>query len=251
MASAPADSPPYDPAYDPSAVAGLEAGLLYLFRDDAQMAPRCCAQVCGIRSTRRRSTGESPQPASALQSKLATDGLAGAASGNAGEHGAGTTAAASSSAAVAAATSGTDNADEQDSRKASLLRIVTGSHIKYTFPDRSSEADWADHLFAVGIELIALFAVVVRISVGLYSYSGRATPPMFGDYEAQRHWMEVTVNLPARDWYEQTKDNDLQYWGLDYPPLSAYWALFLGQIAKLVDPAMVALHSSRGYETPK
>ena len=25
-------------------------------------------------------------------------------------------------------------------------------------------------------------------------------PPMFGDYEAHRHWMEVTVNLPMRDW---------------------------------------------------
>jgi len=24
---------------------------------------------------------------------------------------------------------------------------------------------------------------------------------MFGDYEAQRHWMELTLSLPARDWY--------------------------------------------------
>ena len=39
---------------------------------------------------------------------------------------------------------------------------------------------------------------------------------MFGDYEAQRHWMELTVHLPVRKWYT----HDLQYWGLDYPPLT-------------------------------
>ena len=30
--------------------------------------------------------------------------------------------------------------------------------------------------------------------------AGEGTPPMYGDYEAQRHWMEVTVNLPVGDW---------------------------------------------------
>jgi alpha-1,3-glucosyltransferase len=34
--------------------------------------------------------------------------------------------------------------------------------------------------------------------------------------------MEVTINLPAVEWYRNTTDNDLAYWGLDYPPLSAY-----------------------------
>lgn len=34
-------------------------------------------------------------------------------------------------------------------------------------------------------------------------------PPLHGDYEAQRHWQEVTVNLPVADWYSHTKvDND-------------------------------------------
>ena len=55
-----------------------------------------------------------------------------------------------------------------------------------------------------------------------------STPPMYGDFEAQRHWMEITVNLPTREWYNQTKDNDLQYWGLDYPPLTAYHSLICG-----------------------
>ena len=30
--------------------------------------------------------------------------------------------------------------------------------------------------------------------------SGAGKPPMYGDYEAQRHWMEITTNLPAREW---------------------------------------------------
>lgn len=43
---------------------------------------------------------------------------------------------------------------------------------------------------------------------------------MFGDYEAQRHWMEITIHTPIGDWYRNTTTNDLLYWGLDYPPLS-------------------------------
>ncbi|KAJ6662576.1 hypothetical protein lerEdw1_011713 [Lerista edwardsae] len=54
---------------------------------------------------------------------------------------------------------------------------------------------------------------------------GAAKPPMYGDYEAQRHWQEVTYNLPVKQWYFNTSDNDLQYWGLDYPPLTAYHSL--------------------------
>lgn len=30
--------------------------------------------------------------------------------------------------------------------------------------------------------------------------TGMHTPPRYGDYEAQRHWMEITVNLPAAEW---------------------------------------------------
>jgi len=29
---------------------------------------------------------------------------------------------------------------------------------------------------------------------------GQGKPPMFGDYEAQRHWMEITYNLPLSHW---------------------------------------------------
>jgi alpha-1,3-glucosyltransferase len=55
---------------------------------------------------------------------------------------------------------------------------------------------------------------------------GRDTPPMFGDYEAQRHWMGITVHLPIQQWYKY----DLQYWGLDYPPLTAYVSWLCGKV---------------------
>ena len=100
--------------------------------------------------------------------------------------------------------------------------------------------------------LVVLALVAVRYTVSLGSYSGAGTPPMFGDYEAQRHWMEITSNLPVGDWYRNTTTNDLQYWGLDYPPLSAYLARALGALARhpIVSLApMVELFTSRGYES--
>lgn len=49
---------------------------------------------------------------------------------------------------------------------------------------------------------------------------------MHGDFEAQRHWMELTTNLPISQWYFY----DLEYWGLDYPPLTAYHSWLLGKM---------------------
>ena len=42
---------------------------------------------------------------------------------------------------------------------------------------------------------------------------------------------------------------DVDFWGLDYPPLTAYVSWACGQLSKVVDPASMALGSSRGYET--
>ncbi|KAI9509204.1 glycosyltransferase family 57 protein [Russula earlei] len=91
-----------------------------------------------------------------------------------------------------------------------------------------------------------LASVLVRWCVGLGSYSGQGTPPMFGDYEAQRHWMELTNHLPTRQWYTY----DLQYWGLDYPPLTAYHSWLCGKIGSFIDPSWFALDTSRGVENP-
>ncbi|XP_077298308.1 ALG6 alpha-1,3-glucosyltransferase garnysstan [Arctopsyche grandis] len=94
-----------------------------------------------------------------------------------------------------------------------------------------------------------LVAVLLRWCVALYPYSGQNKPPMFGDYEAQRHWQEITLHIPIKQWYHNTTQNDLQYWGLDYPPLTAYHSLAMGHIAEIVDPESVVLFASRGYES--
>ncbi|MBW0497673.1 hypothetical protein O181_037388 [Austropuccinia psidii MF-1] len=60
---------------------------------------------------------------------------------------------------------------------------------------------------------------------------------MFGDLEAQRHWMALTVKVNTLQWYSF----DLKYWGLDYPPLTAYHSWIIGHIAKLVNPIFVSL----------
>ncbi|KAE8293939.1 Dolichyl pyrophosphate Man9GlcNAc2 alpha-1,3-glucosyltransferase [Larimichthys crocea] len=100
------------------------------------------------------------------------------------------------------------------------------------------------------VSVCVLLGVVVRWGVSLNSYSGAGKPPMYGDYEAQRHWQEVTYNLPVQEWYFNTTENDLNYWGLDYPPLTAYHSLICAYIAKIINPEWVELHKSRGYESP-
>nr|KAF6377140.1 ALG6 alpha-1,3-glucosyltransferase [Myotis myotis] len=96
---------------------------------------------------------------------------------------------------------------------------------------------------------VVLIGLTVRWTVSLNSYSGAGKPPMFGDYEAQRHWQEITFNLPIKQWYFNSTDNNLLYWGLDYPPLTAYHSLLCAYVAKVINPDWIALHTSRGYES--
>lgn len=96
---------------------------------------------------------------------------------------------------------------------------------------------------------ITLFAILVRIAVSIHPYSGAGTPPKYGDYEAQRHWMEITLNLPVKEWYRNSTVNDLKYWGLDYPPLTAYQSYIHGLLLRYFDPQSVELYTSRGYES--
>lgn len=74
---------------------------------------------------------------------------------------------------------------------------------------------------------------------------------MFGDYEAQRHWQEITLNLPIEQWYTNSSQNDLGYWGLDYPPLTAYHSLAVAKVAQKIDSTWVQLTESRGMEEPR
>lgn len=88
---------------------------------------------------------------------------------------------------------------------------------------------------------VVFMSLATRWIVGLGGYSGEShclfshaslnsehegmkSPPLFGDYEAQRHWMEITTHLSFSEWYSY----DLLYWGLDYPPLTAYISWICG-----------------------
>lgn len=90
-------------------------------------------------------------------------------------------------------------------------------------------------------------AGLFRWCTGIWPYSGFRKPPMHGDFEAQRHWMEMTINLPTSHWYF----HDLEWWGLDYPPLTAYHSMLLGRIGSLVQPDWFALYLSRGLDSPE
>lgn len=101
------------------------------------------------------------------------------------------------------------------------------------------------------ILVLAAGALLLRFAVGLHGYSGERTPPMFGDYEAQRHWMEITLHTPLKEWYAGGPQNNLTYWGLDYPPLTAYQSYLHGCLLHFVDPETVALGTSQGHESAK
>jgi alpha-1,3-glucosyltransferase len=110
-----------------------------------------------------------------------------------------------------------------------------------------------NHGWSLPIGVISM-VVLVRVALGYQPYSGmenyhgsHAEGTYGGDYEAQRHWMELTYHLPVSQWYYY----DLHYWGLDYPPLTAYVSYLCGMASHhLVGPASVALYVSRGFEDP-
>lgn len=61
--------------------------------------------------------------------------------------------------------------------------------------------------------------------------------------------MEITTNLPIREWYRNGTSNDLSYWGLDYPPLTAYQSFLHGIFLRFFHPQSVSLFASRGHES--
>ncbi|KAF9029779.1 ALG6, ALG8 glycosyltransferase [Hymenopellis radicata] len=67
---------------------------------------------------------------------------------------------------------------------------------------------------------------------------------MYGDFEAQRHWLEVALHVPLRQWYYY----DLQWWGMDYPPLTGYVSWLCGYVGDRIDRTWFALDESRGRE---
>lgn len=109
---------------------------------------------------------------------------------------------------------------------------------QFLLPFKPTQSQW------VARYTIISFALIIRCAVGLGPYSGMGSPPLHGDFEAQRHWMEITYHLPISEWYWY----DLHYWGLDYPPLTAFHSWLLGAVGSIINPNWFALNESRGIE---
>lgn len=108
----------------------------------------------------------------------------------------------------------------------------------FLWPARGGVSQWT--VLPIILMVVGLF----RWAAGLWGYSGYQTPPTYGDFEAQRHWMELTTQLPVSHWYF----HDADWWGLDYPPLTAYHSWIMGKVGSIIDPTWFHLYTSRGLE---
>lgn len=112
----------------------------------------------------------------------------------------------------------------------------------------SESIEWAKHHGLMRPWLLTLLGLAYFYRAAIASYSsysgdaarslwdedlladkevtGKGDAPMYGDYEAQRHWMSLTYHLPIAEWYHYDK----AYWGLDYPPLTAYVSYLCGAV---------------------
>jgi len=68
--------------------------------------------------------------------------------------------------------------------------------------------------------------LLVKLCISLRSYSGQGAPPMYGNYETQRHWMELTIHVLPRQWYTYLRSPVL---GSRPPSIDG---MFLGYVAK-------------------
>jgi alpha-1,3-glucosyltransferase len=84
------------------------------------------------------------------------------------------------------------------------------------------------------LPLLIVLAILLRVLLGIGSYSGEGDFPNLGDFEAHRNWMSITVNRPIQSWYQEY---DLQpWWRIDYPPIAAYLSYIFGMFYRHIEP---------------
>ncbi|EME89310.1 glycosyltransferase family 57 protein [Pseudocercospora fijiensis CIRAD86] len=137
--------------------------------------------------------------------------------------------------ASASSSNGTVVQDAVTKREAPSFPLVA-----FFWPAKGTLSSW------ITIPCILMVIGLFRWCTAIWPYSGFQKPPMHGDFEAQRHWMELTIHLPTTHWYF----HDLQWWGLDYPPLTAYHSWLLGTIGSYINPSWFALYLSHGLDEP-
>jgi len=79
--------------------------------------------------------------------------------------------------------------------------------------------------------------------IALGSYSGEADYPHYGDLEAHRNWMSITLNRNIRNWYEEIEEES--WWRIDYPPIATYLSYIFGKTCQSIEPD--AMRIQRGY----
>ncbi|KAF2172368.1 glycosyltransferase family 57 protein [Zasmidium cellare ATCC 36951] len=134
-----------------------------------------------------------------------------------------------------ASSNGTVNTDASTNRETPAFPLVA-----FFWPAKGSVSQW------IVLPCILMVVGLFRWCTAIWPYSGFQRPPMHGDFEAQRHWMELTINLPVTHWYF----HNLQWWGLDYPPLTAYHSWILGKAGSSINPSWFALYLSQGLDDP-
>lgn len=90
-----------------------------------------------------------------------------------------------------------------------------------------------------------MLAIVIRIIVALGSYSGEKEGPYYGDFQAHRNWMSITVNRPITMWYDEHEEQP--WWRIDYPPIAAYLSYIFGRLYQTIEGE--AMQIQKGYES--
>lgn len=77
-------------------------------------------------------------------------------------------------------------------------RSTIASTPQFSFSSYRLSYDIWSHFILIPVCFTPFLSLLISPS---FFPTGMHKPPMYGDFEAQRHWMELTVNLPIGDWY--------------------------------------------------